>query len=360
MWKIWSFVMLLIWTGSGIGYAQPKEQKVIELSMTSTFPQSSIHSQAMIAWGKELEKRTKGRAKIGQATWSGALLKQSSLMPGLGKGVADVAFIASSYSRSLFPIISAVSPVFIDDGYHSAGFTKELYETTPEIQEEYRRNNIRPLYFVRSPDQILGTTFKFSNLEGFKNKRLRSLGEVHDWCAKLGAIPINIASGDIYVAVQKGTIDGYTGMMANALFTHKLAEVVVQVTDTRFGCYAAWNGVGMNLDVYNRLPADIKKIIEEIGPVATDYYAKADDEESFKGLELCKRQGVAIVQLSPEESARWYKIVDPPSIWEKYIKEAEAAGYPARRIMERALIIWEKYKKQTPHKALFDRFWEKK
>jgi hypothetical protein len=87
----------------------------------------------------------------------------------------------------------------------------------------------------------------------------------------------------------------------------------------------------------------LKKIIEEIAPFAVEHYAKADDEDGFRGLELAKQKGLTLLQLPPEEAERWQKAVNPPSIWERYIKEAEAAGYPAREIMEKALKKFQEY-----------------
>lgn len=354
MFLIMSFAVI------NLGNAQTTGQKVIELSMTSCLPKSSIISQGLIAWGKELERRTGGRVKIGQDTWGGALLKTSNTMQGLGQGVVDVAYIFPNYARSLFPVTSAAQPLFLDDGYHAGYVLKEMHDTIPEIREEWRRNNIRPLYFTRGSNGILGTTFKVNKLEDLKAKRLRAVGEAHDLVANLGAIPINISPGDVYVALQKGTVDGFVGLPAYVLHTYKLAEVLKQVTDTGFGCYGLYIGGGMNLQTYNKLPEDVKKIIEEIAPFATEHYAKADDEDGFRGLELARQKGLTLLQLPPDEAERWRKAVNPPSIWERYIKEAEAAGYPARNIMEKALKIWDREKKNHPHNPLFNRFMENK
>jgi len=360
-----TFVILLALIASIVGCAEPTptptptptpKPEVIELTMTSNLPEPSSLSQAMRFWASELEKRTGGQVTVPHQTWGGALLKSDALMQGLGDGVVDVAFIGMDYTPALLPLTRALTPTFLNSGRGISSILKEFYETVPEIRTEWGNMNIRPLYFCNGSNGIIMTGFEFDDVENLKAKRIRAVGQAHNFIANLGGVPVSIAAGEAYIGMQKGTIDGVAGLPAYTLLSYKLAEVINQATNYRFGCYTMWMGAGMNMDTYNSLPEDVKKVIDDLWEPAGDFYAEIDRNGALEGLDYCKENGVRIVQLSPEKAKEWQKIVDPPSIWESYIKETEAKGYDVRPLMDKLIGLIEKYEAEHPGLTDFERW----
>ena len=73
------------------------------------------------------------------------------------------------------------------------------------------------------------------------------------------------------------------------------------------------NGIafsGMNLEVWNSLPPDIQKILDDLNPwaqeLANDSYNAFDDVAT----KLCTDDGDEFITLAPEEKARWIQTTD--------------------------------------------------
>ncbi|MGE0801091.1 MAG: TRAP transporter substrate-binding protein [Lautropia sp.] len=332
--------------------------KPIELSMTSSLSPDSLHSLAMTYWGKELEKRTGGQVKIGQMTWAGTLLKADSLAQGIGRGIADVGYAAASLNPSHMPMSNAVFPNFINEGTPWRNIHTELFRSVPEINAEWTKLNIRPLYFVEFPPQLLMTTFKTNGISDFKAKRMRAVGASHYFVANLGGIPISIGAAETYTALQKGTVEGVSGNPAYTVTASKFHEVIKQAMNTRNGDYTGWLGAAINIDTYNRLPDSAKKVIAELEKDVPQHFNRLDREASNKAFDTLKQKGIDIVQLSPETAKQWYKVINPPAIWDVYVKEAEARGLKPRPVLERLVAIAREHEAKHPGKTVVEQWAE--
>lgn len=337
------------------------DAKVYKLRITSPLADSAAQSKGLTAWANELEKRTNGQVKIEQMTWNASVLKPGNILEGLRDRVVDVAFISNVYNPTKTPLSNALQPVFMSDMSGVAAIQTELYNTVPELKEEYAKWKIVPVAWFSGADQVLMSNYKFDKMEQLKGKKVRAIGSAMPLAVQhLGGIPLNISSVDSYAALEKGTVDMVAGFPAYALMSNKMAEVSKQITDFRYGGWCMWFGIGFNADAYNELPDSVKKIITEIAPLANQAEAKANFEDAMAGFKLAKEKGQSIVQLSLEEAARWQKQIDPTSIWEEGIKAAEAAGYKnTRALMDKAVKLSKDYEAKNPHKTLVEQFLEK-
>ncbi len=126
--------------------------------------------------------------------------------------------------------------------------------------------------------------------------------------SKLGAVPQMIAGGDIYPALEKGTIDG--------------AEWVGPYDDAKLGFNKVapyyyypgwWEGGAMiqfmfNLEKYNALPKSYKALIDAAGVYAhTDMQAKYDQRNPGALIELVRNGGAQLRAFSPEVMDACYK-----------------------------------------------------
>jgi TRAP-type C4-dicarboxylate transport system substrate-binding protein len=108
----------------------------------------------------------------------------------------------------------------------------------------------------------------------------------------------------------------------------KQGEVVKSTTDCSQIGYTTAMFVVMNLQKWNSLPADVRKIMEDLSAQWIDVHGKAWDLLDEEGREYTLSLGNRIVALSAEEAARWKKAVAP--IIDQYVQEASAKGLPAK------------------------------
>lgn len=356
-----SVVLTALFMLLGIGICvDSADARTYNLTLTSPLAKSAAQSKGLLAWAKELEKRTNGQVKISQMTWSGSLLKATNILEGLRDGVVDVAFISNVYWPSKTPLSNALQPVFLDDFGTVASIETELFNTVPELKQEWLKWKVMPVAWFNGADQVLLSNFTWDTLEDLKGKKIRAIGRSMPLAVKRwGAIPVAISSADAYTALEKGTIDMIAGFPAYALVSNKMAEISKQVTDFRYGGWCMWFGIGMNEDVYNSLPESAKKVLAEIAPIASQFEAKANFEDAMKGFKQAKDLGQRIIQLSPEESLRLQKAMDPPTIWEGGIISAEKAGNRnVRKMMDRAVKMLNEKNAKNKRKTLVEQFLE--
>ena len=112
---------------------------------------------------------------------------------------------------------------------------------------------------------------------------------------------------EAYQMVQKGIMDGLMGSL-EGLKSFRLAEVAKYYT--YIGLYRTHNGSrAMNMDVWNKLPADIRKVFDD----NIDWWGLENDkyfEGAHKaGFEFGKQQKVEFITLPKEELDKFYAAV---------------------------------------------------
>ena len=90
--------------------------------------------------------------------------------------------------------------------------------------------------------------------------KIRSYGELPSETIKaLGGAPATLSSGEVYMALQQGTIDGQTSG-TTAMYDRKMYDVTKYLTVTNHAFPEFVTAI--NLKFWNTLSADQKKLIE--------------------------------------------------------------------------------------------------
>jgi TRAP-type mannitol/chloroaromatic compound transport system substrate-binding protein len=139
---------------------------------------------------------------------------------------------------------------------------------------------------INTPDDLKGLKFRIG---GFAGRVLQ----------KLGVVPQQIAGGDIYPALEKGTIDG--------------AEWVGPYDDERLGFYKVaphyyypgwWEGGPMllafvNIDKWNALPKYYQSVLEQAGHYANNWMMARYDQANPQALRKLLANGAKLHAFSP-------------------------------------------------------------
>jgi hypothetical protein len=97
--------------------------------------------------------------------------------------------------------------------------------------------------------------------------------------------------------------------------------------------------------VWNSLPSDIQRIIEEIGPAGGDcWFATQNGQDAdnhlLKAMEYLKKNG-ELFKVLPEELKRWQQLIQP--VMNSAINNIEAQGLPGKKFFNRMTELVEKY-----------------
>ena len=115
-------------------------------------------------------------------------------------------------------------------------------------------------------------------------------GQLSEIVKALGAVPVALSVPETYNALERGVVDG-TILPYEAAKAFKLAEVTKHVVDVRI--FTASQFTVMNLDKYNALPADLRKVIDELAASwGAEFAGTAWDKAEEEGLAAIKAAGL--------------------------------------------------------------------
>jgi TRAP-type C4-dicarboxylate transport system substrate-binding protein len=127
-----------------------------------------------------------------------------------------------------------------------------------------------------------------------------------------------------------------------ALQGYKLAEVTGNVTKTPF-IYCALFYVTMNRNVWNSLPPEMQKAIENVNEKFNEEVVSGlFDRLNEAGLKnAVEKNGVKVYTLPAEESSRWIKLLEP--VQEESVAALEKNGLPGRELLDKVKKLAGKY-----------------
>jgi TRAP-type transport system periplasmic protein len=337
--------------------ASSTEAKPIVLKFASYMPEINTIAKYNIWWAKEIEKRTNGRVAF-DFYWAASLVKAPNLATATSTGICDVALFATGYTRAKFPITGIYEPLYVTQKPDAAcRAMSELLETEDIFRAEWEKNNLRLLFFDMLPPNVFGFKKKVSNLEELRGLKIRTSGSITQVTKRLGATAVSISSSEIYEALDRGLIDGYTNTSLASAATRSYPEVAPYILDPGMGNYACIE-TAMNLNTWNNLPADIKQIILEVSKEVIDKSAEIMMEDEDKMMQKMHTDWkTTFYTLSPEEAERWKAIVLP--LYDEYIKNFEAKGLPGKKLFGSYKALAKKHEKESVYTSAYER-WVKK
>lgn len=320
----------------GACQSAPTPEEPIELSYSNFFPPTHGNSIAAENWIKEIEKRTSGRVKITYYP-GGTLTPAPQCYDGVVKGISDIGMTCLAYTRGRFPFMEGVD---LPLGYPSGTVATRVVNDIYRKFEPAELSDTHTLYFHAHGPGLLHTKTPVRTLDDIKGMKIRCTGLAAKIVEALGGVPVAMAQGETYEALQKGTVSGTFGPI-EVLKGWKQAEVIEYTTDTSCIGYTTSMWVGINLDKWDSLPEDIQQVFTAVSEEWIEVHAKVWDDADAAGREYTLSLGNEIIDLSPEEAARWVEAAK--SLPDKYIAEVEASGLPGRELVTEARSLIKKY-----------------
>ena len=299
----WTVVIGITLTATS---ALSAEAKPTKLTFSIFFPPTHGQTKAAMDWAKEIEKLTDNKVQITDFP-GGTLTKAPQCYSGTVKGISDLGFSLFAYTRGRFPVMAAVDlPMGYPDGKVASRVAQEFAKTFKPKE----LSDVKVLYLHAHGPGLLHTKKPVKKLEDLKGMKIRATGLSAKIVKALGGVPVAMPQGGTYEALKKGVVEGTFGPM-EVLKGWKQAEVIKYTTECYSVGYTTTFFIVMNLNKWNALPADIKKIFDEVSDKYTDVHGKVWDSTDQEGKKYTQSLGNEIISLSDEESARWRKAAEP-------------------------------------------------
>jgi TRAP-type C4-dicarboxylate transport system substrate-binding protein len=304
----------------------PATAAPIQLKYANFPPAPTFPCVQMERWKSEVEKRTNGKVAI-QTFPGGTLLGAKNMMDGVIAGTADIGNLCMAYQPGRFVYTNATSlPLGIPNSLAGSLVLWDLYmKYNPKPFA-----NVKVLtMFTTAPSNIM-SKIPIRDLTDIKGVDLRASGGAAQILKAWGANPVGMPMPQTPEALQKGTVKGLFSSL-EVMKDFKFAELCRYATITDAVVYPF--AVVMNMDSWNKLPKDVQKVMEELGPQQAAWTGVYMDNHVKEAIAWSKKtHKVKFIELSGYEKKRWDGLLEP--ITNKWVSSATGKGLPAAALVK--------------------------
>jgi TRAP-type C4-dicarboxylate transport system substrate-binding protein len=314
-----------------------QELKPTTLRMANVVAEKSWFGNQHKWWASEVEKRTGGKIKV-QIFWMESLVKWKDALPGIQSGMADLAWVSSTYFPSQLPRYLMLDNLFNfgDDYVASILALIDTVENEPNLKAELAKENMVLVCPHISGHAPSGTKKPINSVKDLKGKSLRTYGGVRtQFYTNLGANPIFMSFSDMYEAMERGTIDALGDMAVVLSNAFKLYEVVKYVyANNPPGVHgnggSIASGFYMNRKKFDSFPTETQKMFVDLRKEYAVRYAQTlMDDEGVITNEWKTKHGVTFKDASPEDQKFILEAGNTAN--EQMFKKQESEGYKGVR-----------------------------
>ena len=281
---------------------------------------------------KRVEERTNGNFSI-KVFSPGTLLKPMETASGVMKGAVEMGLTIGVLYTGIIPEADFTTN-FPFGPVDNKTFWKVINETEylKIMRGVYAKHNLYYLARIAAGADSYVTTFPITKISDLKGHKIRTGGIIADISREYGAVPVNISISELYTAMQRKTVEGFTAsiFIGNA---YKLFEVGKYVSQPFL--FNTGPELTVNLKAFQKLPEEYREILCEeaykISDFAHNVNAEKSDELTRSIAE--SRHNVTFTQIPPEEWAEMKRLAMP--YWDKLAEKSPECA----KLMK----IWRRY-----------------
>jgi len=244
------------------------------------------------------------------------------------QGISDITFTLPGYTSGDFPMMALTElPGTANSAEDGTNKMWKLFDKF--LARDFKDTKVLMLWNSDSAS-LMSRAKPIRTLEDLKGMRIRTPSAAQSaQLEALGAIPIDMPANQIYNNLDRGVIDASMIPMSAAL-DFKLIEVVQHFTiEPPLGRSPFL--VAMNRRRYDRLPADLKKVIDDTTGLKLSLKgAETYDKKNDEAIAEAKKTRETIT-LSADERKRWAAAFKP--MIDRQVAAGEKAGLPARGLV---------------------------
>ncbi len=323
----------LLLSGCGLGKMAREHQAAqggpVELKLAYHLPQDHYLSQGMERFAQRVNERSNGSIKI--TTYpAGQLYTDKSMNDAIMTGGLDMGLNSTAMWTTVVPALNVLDVPFLLNSYEAVGRAMDgsLGRT---LTSEMERKGVHPLIWVDyGYVQFCNNQRPLKEPEDFKGLQLRGYGQIPAETIKaLGASPVTMSSSEVYMAMQRGTIDGQTSG-TTAMYQRKIYEVAKYLTMTNHA-YCEFV-LAVNGSSWDRLTDDQKQLVEQCAKETRDELREQTRQEDRACMEKLRDAGMEVYEIPPEDIPKWQEATMP--VRENFIRKMGDLG---RQLVDQCL-----------------------
>ena len=306
-------------------------------------PQATIPARALTPWAQKVEAESGGRIKVQlfHAMQLGGAPPQ--LYDQAKDGVVDLTWTVLGYTPGRFPKTEVFELPFMSGNAESS--SRALQEYVEKFAPEEFKDVKLIAVHTHGPG-LFHTKTPVTGLESLRGMKIRGGSRIiNNMLTKLGATPVGMPVPAVTEALSKGVIDGTT-IPWEVTPSLKVTELVKNHTTFagKEGLYTQTFAFSMNKAAYDKLPADLKAVIDKNSGIETAaMFGRAMDEGDKAGRDIAVKAGNNIVALDVQETQRWRRTA--ASVETDWVNEMKGKNIDGAKLAAEARALIAKYSK---------------
>lgn len=283
----------------------------------------------IFSFADKVKERTNGRVEI-EIFHSKQLFGGKEEFGALERGDIDMSAPMDTYNTGAVPELGIASMPFLWPSPRAMQTSLDAGLWDLGVNQAMEARGVKVLNVAAGgPYQLYGKGFEIRKPSDLAGKKIAVSGTAASRAMELiNASPTSMSSGDLYVALQRGTIDATSRPLLTGI-GRKLYEVLDNVTVVNMSYFAT--ALAINVDSWNKLPADIQAIMQEAANERGQEQLVALEAYMAEAQGLFEKNNVNYHVATDAELAEFQKAVAPVYDWwrgevpdaDKYIKFAQ-------------------------------------
>jgi len=264
---------------------------------------------------------------------AGQISKTPELLRALDSGVADLAPVPIGYVSDEMPLSGVVMlPGLGSTSTEIVTAYSKAIRPGGILSKEFEQLDIVPIWAMAFPPyQIVSTRGKINSLDDFKGRVVRSAGGAMNLAIQqLGGSPAEIAIGETYIALERGTADSTISAFASVK-PFSLQEIMKSMSSNgAFGTFS--NVMAMKKDKFDALSPETQKVFIDCGIQTEQKFAQTMDAEAKELAKEFAALGIDIYEFTPENLAAINGALG--NVQSDWVKRLSGRGLPAQETLD--------------------------
>lgn len=275
---------------------------------TSSHPQVKLFTQPFM---EAVEKRTNGAIRFKYFP-DDQMVKQNFVPNAVPTGTVDIALTTLDSWAGRIPDVSVTAmpfwPLFMQETRERLVPGNPIFDW---FDREFQKNGAKILCIFDIGPPVVSTNFELRGPEDLKGRKIRATSKGHaELLQSLGASPVVLSVGEVYQALQRGTVDGAVGGLQGMVgLKHYEVAKHLMASNGVLGTYI--HGYVMNLKRFKSLSKEQQEIIlqaaAEARNAAQDFMIQS--YQQFLGVAQEKGMKLFALQKGSPEWERWQAAV---------------------------------------------------
>ena len=313
---------------SGSEAAQSEGGEYAMISGTTT-PDNHPYNLGLVKMSELVAEKTNGAVTL-DVFGNSQLGNERDLLEGLQLGSLQITCVSTAPLAGFTDSFLVFDLPFIFETTEQARAVMDS-EVGTEILNSVEDQGMKGLaWFENGFRNVTNSKLPITVPDDLKGIKIRTMeNQMHMEAFRvMGADPTPMAMGDVFTALQQGTIDAQENPIP-IIETNKFGEVQHYLSMT--GHLFSPAPVFISTDYFNSLPAEYQTAVQEAATEAVPYQREQIDEQNVTGLESLQAAGMEVNEPEKEPFKDATKV-----IYDEYVKDGAGCVSPDiySRVME--------------------------